>query len=100
MLLTVSDLDAGIGPGAAALRELFALSRAQVAVAVLLAEGREPRTIASMLAISLFTVRRHLADVMEKTDTHSQVQLVRLLMSLSDIDQPFRTGVPGSGFRT
>jgi hypothetical protein len=47
VLLTISDLDAGIGPGVVALRKIFALSRAQVAVAVLLAEGRESREIAS-----------------------------------------------------
>jgi DNA-binding CsgD family transcriptional regulator len=99
VLLTVADLDAGIGPGAAALREMFGLSRAQIAVAVLLAEGREPRAIASILGISLFTVRRHLADVMEKTETHTQAQLVRLLVTLSDIDQPFMPGISGPGSR-
>ena len=99
VLLTIADLDAGIRPAAAALREMFGLSRAQIAVAVLLAEGREPRAIASTLAISLFTVRRHLADVMEKTDTHSQAQLVRLLVSLSDIDQLFTPGLSGPGSR-
>ena len=50
--------------------------------------ARDLRDIAMTLGISLFTVRRHLADVMAKTDTNSQAALVYLLSRLSRADAP------------
>lgn len=66
------------------LRVLFGLSRAQAAVAVQIAAGHEPREIAVALGVSLFTVRRHLADVMAKTETATRAQLARLLAQVPD----------------
>ena len=83
VVLTIVDLDAESGPDRETLRALFSLTPAQASVAVLLARGRDLREIAMTLGISLYTVRRHLADVMAKTDTNSQAALVSLLSRLS-----------------
>ena len=88
VVLTIIDLDAESGPDQETLRALFGLTTAQASVAALLARGRELRDIAMTLGISLFTVRRHLADVMAKTDTNSQVALVYLLSRLAREDTP------------
>jgi DNA-binding CsgD family transcriptional regulator len=86
VVVTIVDLDAESGPDRDALRVLFGLTGAQASVVVLLARGRDLRDIALALGISLFTVRRHLADVMAKTDTNSQVALVHLLSRLAQAD--------------
>jgi DNA-binding NarL/FixJ family response regulator len=82
VILTVTDLDAGRRPALDLLREVFGLSRMQATVAALLAEGREVKEIATELRVSNFTVRRHVADIMEKTETTRQAELVRLLSRL------------------
>lgn len=86
VVLTIVDLDAETGPDRETLRSLFGLTMAQASVAALLGRGRDLREIAMALGISLYTVRRHLADVMAKTDTNSQVALVYLLSRLSRAD--------------
>ncbi len=87
VVLTIVDLDAERGPDRETLRALFGLTPAQASVAALLASGRDLRDIARTLGISLYTVRRHLADVMAKTDTNSQVALVHLLSRLCSTDE-------------
>ena len=82
VILAVSDLDAPRAPESALLREIFGLSRAQAGVAALLAAGREVKEIAATLGISLYTVRRHVADIMNKTETNRQAELVGLLNRL------------------
>ena len=86
VVVTIVDLDAESGPDRETLRALFGLTTAQASVAALLARGRDLRDIAATLGISLYTVRRHLSDVMAKTDTNSQVALVYLLSRLSRDD--------------
>jgi DNA-binding CsgD family transcriptional regulator len=88
VVLTIVDFEAESGPDHETLRALFGLTMAQASVAALLARGRDLRDIAMTLGISLFTVRRHLADVMAKTDTNSQVALVYLLSRLAREDVP------------
>jgi len=46
-------------------------------------EGSNTRQIASELSVSFATVRTHLQHVFEKTGTHRQGELVRLLMAIS-----------------
>ena len=87
VVLTIVDLDAESGPDREMLRALFGLTGSQASVAAMLARGRDLRDIARTLGISLYTVRRHLADVMAKTDTNSQVGLVHLLSRLSRADE-------------
>jgi DNA-binding CsgD family transcriptional regulator len=82
VILMVIDLDAERHPPAATLMETFGLSRAQVSVATLLADGHDLREISETLKLSPHTVRRHLADIMARTETNRQAQLVRLMARL------------------
>jgi DNA-binding CsgD family transcriptional regulator/PAS domain-containing protein len=87
-IVTVTDLDSARCPGPELLREIFGLSRTQARVAALLAEGREVKEIAQELGVSSFTVRRHLADIMEKTETTRQAELALLLSRLPQQPTP------------
>ena len=88
VVLTIADLDTRAGPSVETLRSLFGLTLAQASVAAMLVRGYNLREIALALRISVFTVRRHLADVLAKTETNSQVALVVLLSRLSHTDTP------------
>jgi DNA-binding CsgD family transcriptional regulator/PAS domain-containing protein len=62
-----------------ALADAFRLTPREAAVAELLASGRDLKSIAQTLAIRVGTARNHLKHVLEKTDTHSQAQLMAAL---------------------
>ncbi|GCE44914.1 two component system response regulator [Rhodococcus wratislaviensis] len=70
-------------PDAAALRRLYGLTNteAEVALRVLRCEGLHP--VADELSVSLTTIRTHLQHVFDKTETHRQAELVRLLLAIS-----------------
>jgi len=68
---------------AAALALLHDLTPAETRVLELIAQGKTPAEIASQLGISLSTTRTHLQRVFDKTGTSRQVELVRLVGSLS-----------------
>ncbi|RZL73811.1 MAG: helix-turn-helix transcriptional regulator [Rhodococcus sp. (in: high G+C Gram-positive bacteria)] len=70
-------------PEAAVLRRLYGLTttEAEVALRVLRCEGLNP--VADELSVSLTTIRTHLQHVFDKTDTHRQAELVRLLLAIS-----------------
>ncbi|MCO5414539.1 MULTISPECIES: helix-turn-helix transcriptional regulator [Ralstonia] len=77
---------AGISPAQPAslwLTDAFHLTRREADVADLLASGSDPACIARTLGISLDTVRTHLKHVYRKTNTHSQCDVVRLMLALS-----------------
>lgn len=63
------------------LTDAFHLTRREADVADLLARGADPACIARTLGISLDTVRTHLKHVYRKTNTHSQCDVVRLLLA-------------------
>ena len=65
------------------LRRIYGLTRAesQVAMRVLNGDGLAP--IAEELSVSLTTVRTHLQRIFDKTGTHRQAELVRLLLTVS-----------------
>jgi pimeloyl-ACP methyl ester carboxylesterase/class 3 adenylate cyclase/DNA-binding CsgD family transcriptional regulator len=67
---------AGTGPMEAAIdREAARLSRREREVAVLVAQGRFNREIASELAISVATAERHVANIMNKLGYHTRAQV-------------------------
>ena len=74
-------VDPGPGDDAAALRRRYGLTDAEAEVALRIAHGSTPSQIAEHLTVSTTTVRKHLQHVFDKTDTHSQAELVRLLLS-------------------
>lgn len=63
--------------------DAFHLTPREADVAELLARGADPACIARTLGISLDTVRTHLKHVYRKTNTHSQCDVVRLMLALS-----------------
>jgi DNA-binding CsgD family transcriptional regulator len=62
------------------LQELFGLTRAEARVAIRTLNGKGLQGIASDLSVTISTVRIHLQRVFEKTGTHRQAELVRLLL--------------------
>jgi DNA-binding CsgD family transcriptional regulator len=65
------------------LREAFGLTERESMLAIHLAEGGDLSSFADRNGLSINTVRPYLKLVFEKTGTHRQVELVRLLASLA-----------------
>ena len=61
------------------LRDQYALTRSEAALVVSLLSGATLRSSALQQSIAVPTARTHLAHVFQKTDTHSQSELMRLL---------------------
>ena len=70
-------------PPESLLRKLFGLTRAETEVALHMLGGDGLQAIADELSVSLATVKTHVQHVYRKTDTHRQVELVRLLMAIT-----------------
>jgi DNA-binding CsgD family transcriptional regulator len=62
------------------LREMFGLSPAEARVALKLLGGLDQKEIAAALGISFFTVRAHLSQIYQKTNTNRQVEFVGLVL--------------------
>lgn len=90
-MLMVTDPEAGAPLDIRALRTLFGFTPAEARLVNLLVGGRSLPDIARELGISFETARTHLARARAKTETASQVDLVRtVLLALS----PLRTIAP------
>jgi DNA-binding CsgD family transcriptional regulator len=72
----------GVGPTNDTLRVLFGLTPAECRVAILLADGHSPATIAEMVGVSRNTLKTQMSSIYGKTGTSRQAQLVRLLLQL------------------
>lgn len=66
---------------AADLGELFGLTPAEAHIALKALAARRLQELATEVGISLATARTHLQRVFEKTGTHRQSELIKLLMS-------------------
>jgi DNA-binding CsgD family transcriptional regulator len=64
------------------LRNIYDLTQAEARVALLVLNGRGLQFVADKLCVGLSTVRVHLQRVFEKTRTHRQAELARLLVEL------------------
>jgi DNA-binding CsgD family transcriptional regulator len=82
-LVVITDPEDEPEPAAALLRRLYRLTKAEAEVALRIMHGTDLKQISEELSVSLPTVRTHLQHVFDKTDTHRQAELVRLLLSLS-----------------
>lgn len=67
----------------AQLRNLFGLTNAEADVALLVMRGTGLKPISAAMSLSLTTVKTHLQHVFDKTDTHRQAELVRLLFAIA-----------------
>jgi DNA-binding CsgD family transcriptional regulator len=82
-LVLIIDPDDEPEPTVALLRQLYRLTQAEAEVALHVTHGADLKQISEELSISYTTVRTHLQHVFDKTDTHRQAELVRLLLVLS-----------------
>ncbi|HYD46763.1 MAG TPA: helix-turn-helix transcriptional regulator [Terriglobales bacterium] len=62
-----------------ALRRRYGLSRAELRVALGIAQGQSPREIAAEQFVSVYTVRAHLRSIFGKTGVKRQSALARLV---------------------
>jgi DNA-binding CsgD family transcriptional regulator len=80
-LVIVTDPEALPQPPAATLRRLFGLTPAEAGLAQALAAGRSLHEYADQAHVTCETARWRLKQVLAKTDTHRQAELVRLLLT-------------------
>lgn len=79
-LLVLNDPTSTSYPDAAVLMSLYGLTPREASFAQTLVETRGMRPTSAELGISPETARRHLKSVFEKTRTHSQSELIHLLV--------------------
>ena len=65
----------------AMVRRLYGLTPAEARLAVLLAQGHHLDEVGDILKISIHTARTHLKRIFGKTNTSSQSDLIRLVLS-------------------
>jgi len=80
VLVLVNDPDQIPDPPRALLRQLYRLTEREAALAALLLEGCDLREAGEKMGVGIGTVRTHLRQLFEKTDTRRQAGLVRLLL--------------------
>lgn len=64
------------------MRRIFGMTNAEAAVAARILDGVGLKYISEELSLSLATVKTHLQHVFDKTETHRQAELVRLLLAV------------------
>jgi len=79
-IVFVTDPRAAPLPSQKEIQLLFDLTAAQTAVASELLNGAGVQAVARRLGISASTVRTHLLEIYQKTGTHRQADLVRLIL--------------------
>jgi DNA-binding CsgD family transcriptional regulator len=82
-LVAIIDPAAEPEPPAEVLRRLYGLTNAEANVALQILRCEGVAAIAEELSLSPATVRTHLRHIFEKTGTHRQTELVRLLTALT-----------------
>jgi DNA-binding CsgD family transcriptional regulator len=85
-LMVIMDPEQNPEPPALLLRRLYGLTKAEAEVAVRVLRGVGLSPIAEELALSIATIKTHLQRVFDKTDTHRQAELIRLLLDISPAD--------------
>jgi DNA-binding CsgD family transcriptional regulator len=82
VLVMIIDPEQESDPPKVLLRRLFGLTSGEANVALLMLRGDGLKPIAADLALSMATVKTHLHHIFNKTDTHRQAELVRLLLGV------------------
>jgi DNA-binding CsgD family transcriptional regulator len=85
-IVFLADPEAATEPPHEALRRLYGLTGREAALAAMIAGGERLETAAERLGLASETARSHLKRVFAKTDTHSQAQLVALLLRAVPFD--------------
>jgi DNA-binding CsgD family transcriptional regulator len=82
-LVVIVDPDVRREPPKQLLRRVFSLTQAEAEVALRISRGDSVAAIAGQLLLSPATIKTHLQHVYDKTDTHRQAELVRLVLTLT-----------------
>jgi DNA-binding CsgD family transcriptional regulator len=82
-VVVLVDLDTAPRPTPEALQKIFGLTPAEAKIAIEIARGRSLEEIAQEASLSIATVRKQLASIFTKTNTHRQAGLVALLARVS-----------------
>ncbi|MCW6530220.1 LuxR C-terminal-related transcriptional regulator [Sphingomonas sp. MMSM20] len=81
LMIFIADSEAQFGIPEDLFRSLFGLTRAEAAVAALLAKGMSVDEAAGRLGVYVSTVRSHLRSIFSKTGAARQSELVHLIHS-------------------
>lgn len=87
-LVLIVDSERTAPPSPEDLQKLYDLTPAEAEVAIRVLKGRGLQSVADELCVTRSTVRVHQQRVFEKTGTHRQAELVRLLLDLEPINMP------------
>ena len=79
-VVLISDLERRPVTDIAKLRKLFGLTKAEARVSLAMVEGLRPEDIRDRFHVSQNTLRTHLKRLYDKTGTHGQAGLLRLLL--------------------
>ncbi len=79
-LLLISDPERGAIPPAVRLMQAYGLTAAEAALTQQLLKGLDIRAVARQSRVSILTTRTHLRQVLAKTGTHRQSELMRVLL--------------------
>ncbi|MEZ0054453.1 DNA-binding CsgD family transcriptional regulator [Mycobacterium sp. MAA66] len=82
-LLLIIDPEQQPEPAPDLLRRLYSMTNAEAAVAIRLLQCDGIKPIAESMCLSTGTVKTHLQHIFDKTGTHRQAELVRLLMAIA-----------------
>jgi DNA-binding CsgD family transcriptional regulator len=81
-LVVLVDPEQQPEPPTQLLRRTYGLTNAEADVALRVVRGDGLKPICEELSLSMATVKTHLQHVFDKTDTHRQAELVRLLLTI------------------
>jgi DNA-binding CsgD family transcriptional regulator len=81
-LVMIIDPEQDVEPPKMLMRRLFGLTNAEAEVALRVVRGDGVKPISEDLALSTTTIKTHLHHIFDKTDTHRQAELVRLLLAI------------------
>jgi len=91
MLALFDHPEPSIKPIGAQLRDRFGFTVAELRVMLLLLDGHTMNDISKNLGLALPTIKTHVQNLFDKTNTHRQSDLVRTVMSLNQAVSPIRT---------
>ena len=79
-VMFVTDPEPGVVPDAEVIRAMFGLTAGEAELVRVLVSGLTVQQAAGRLGLQVDTVRKRLKQIFEKTDTHRQADLVRLVL--------------------
>lgn len=82
VLVMITDPELEREPPKTMIMRLFGLTNAEADVALRVMRGDGLKPISEELALSIATIKTHVQHIFDKTDTHRQAELVRLLLAV------------------